>query len=138
MKLVYESFKQHGINLHIDVGPDSIDFVTGKKWGNLSAVTKFHMKKMFDINSSWFSTVNANLSKARHNVFRHCLFVDQFDGETSGISNDIPGQYFIVANQDWVFNGGNISVGGTFMHGWVILWGYAMADVIMNIISQII
>jgi|GEM_PF-3030187 len=116
MKLVYESFKQHGINLHIDVGPDSIDFVTGKKWGNLSGGNEIPYEKMFDINSSWFSTVNANLSKARHNVFRHCLFVDQFDGETSGISNDIPGQYFIVANQDWVFNGGNISVGGTFMH----------------------
>lgn len=116
MKLVYDSFKQHGINLHIDVGPDSIDFVTGKKWGNLSGGNEIPYEKMFDINSSWFSTVNANLSKARHNVFRHCLFVDQFDGETSGISNDIPGQYFIVANQDWVFNGGNISVGGTFMH----------------------
>ena len=116
MKLVYESFKQHGINLHIDVGSDSIDFVTGKKWGKLSGGKEISYEKMFDINSSWFSTVNANFSKARHNVFRHCLFVDQFDGETSGISNDIPGQYFIVANQDWVFNGGDISVGGTFMH----------------------
>lgn len=116
MKLVYESFKQHGINLHIDVGPDSIDFVTGKKWGNLSGGNEIPYEKMFDINSSWFSTVNANLSKARHNVFRHCLFVDQYDGESSGKSNGIPGQFFIVANQDWVFNGGNISVGGTFMH----------------------
>lgn len=116
MKLVYDSFKQHGINLHIDVGPDSIDFVTGKKWGNLSGGNEIPYEKMFDINSSWFSTVNANFSKARHNVFRHCLFVDQYDGESSGKSNGIPGQFFIVANQDWVFNGGNISVGGTFMH----------------------
>lgn len=116
MKLVYDSFKQHGINLHIDVGPDSIDFVTGKKWGKLSGGNEIPYEKKFNIKSSWNSTVNANFSKARHNVFKHCLFVDQYDGVRSGIANNIPGQFFIVANQDWVFNGGNISVGGTFMH----------------------
>ncbi|MCI7340351.1 MAG: DUF6273 domain-containing protein [Oscillospiraceae bacterium] len=116
MKLVYDSFKQHEINLHIDVGPDSIDFVTGKKWGKLSGGNEIPYKKKFNIKSSWNSTVNANFSKARHNVFKHCLFVDQYDGVRSGIANNIPGQFFIVANQDWVFNGGNISVGGTFMH----------------------
>lgn len=116
MKLVYDSFKQHGINLHIDVGPDSVDFVTGKKWGKLSGGNEIPYEKKFNIKSSWNSTVNANFSKARHNVFKHCLFVDQYDGTRSGIANNIPGQFFIVANQDWVFNGGNISVGGTFMH----------------------
>lgn len=116
MKLVYDSFKQHEINLHIDVGPDSIDFVTGKKWGKLSGGNEIPYKKKFNIKSSWNSTVNANFSKARHNVFKHCLFVDQYNGIRSGIANNIPGQFFIVANQDWVFNGGNISVGGTFMH----------------------
>lgn len=116
MKLVYESFKRHGINLHIDVGPDSIDFVTGKKWENLSGGNEIPYEKKFNIKSSWNSTVNANFSKARHSVFKHCLFVDQYDGTRSGKSNGIPGQFFIVANQDWVFNGGDISVGGTFMH----------------------
>ena len=110
MKLVYDSFKQHGINLHIDVGPDSVDFVTGKKWGKLSGGNEIPYEKKFNIKSSWNSTVNANFSKARHNVFKHCLFVDQYDGTRSGIANNIPGQFFIVANQDWVFNGGNISV----------------------------
>lgn len=116
MKLVYESFKRHGINLHIDVGPDSIDFVTGKKWENLSGGNEIPYEKKFNIKSSWNSTVNANFSKARHSVFKHCLFVNQYDGTSSGKSNGIPGQFFIVANQDWVFNGGDISVGGTFMH----------------------
>lgn len=45
MKLVYDSFKQHEINLHIDVGPDSIDFVTGKNGESFPAVTKFHIKR---------------------------------------------------------------------------------------------
>lgn len=116
MKLVYESFKRHGINLHIDVGPNSIDFVTGKKWENLSGGNEIPYEKKFNIKSSWNSTVNANFSKARHSVFKHCLFVNQYDGTSSGKSNGIPGQFFIVANQDWVFNGGDISVGGTFMH----------------------
>lgn len=116
MKLVYDSFKQHGISLHIDVGPDSVDFVTGKKWGKLSGGNEIPYKKEFDIKSYWKSTISANFSEARQNVFRHCLFVDQYSGTSSGIANDIPGQFFIVANQDWVFNGGAISVGGTFMH----------------------
>ncbi len=116
MRLVYNSFKAHGINLHIDVGPDSIDFVTGQKWGALSGGNEIPYQKMFDINSSWNSTVNLNFSESRYNIFKHCLFINQFDGTTSGIANDIPGQFFIVANQDWVYNGGDTSVGGTFMH----------------------
>ena len=116
MRLVYNAFRQHGINLHIDVGPDSTDFVTGKKWGGLSGGNEIPYEKMFDISSSWDSTVNSNFAESRYAVFRHCLFINQFDGTISGIANDIPGQFFIVANQDWVYNGGAISVGGTFMH----------------------
>lgn len=33
LRLVYNAFKEHGINLHIDAGSDTTDFVTGKKWG---------------------------------------------------------------------------------------------------------
>ncbi len=116
MRLVYNSFMNHGINLHIDVGPDSIDYVTGKKWGSLSGGNEIPYEKMFNIQSSWDYTVKSNFSNSRYSIFKHCLFVDQFKGTTSGIANDIPGQFFIVANQDWVFNGGDISVGGTFMH----------------------
>lgn len=117
MRLVYDSFKQHGINLHIDVGPDSTDFVTGKKWGKLSGGNEIPYEKNFNISSSWGNTVNSNFSKSRYNVFKHCLFINQLDGTTrSGKANDAPGQFFIVANQDWVYNGGAISVGGTFMH----------------------
>lgn len=117
MRLVYNSFRQHGINLHIDVGPDSTDFVTGKKWGNLSGGNEIPYEENFDISTSWEDTVNSNFSESRYNVFKHCLFINQYDGTTSsGKANDIPGQFFVVANQDWVYNGGAISVGGTFMH----------------------
>lgn len=116
MRLVYNAFRAHGIHLHIDVGSDSTDFVTGKKWGSLSGGNEVPYETMFNINTSWESTVNNNFSENRVSVFKHCLFINQFDGTTSGIANDIPGQFFIVANQDWVYNGGNTSVGGTFMH----------------------
>lgn len=117
MRLVYNSFRQHGINLHIDVGPDSTDFVTGKKWGSLSGGNEIPYEENFNISSSWENTVNSNFSESRYNVFKHCLFINQYDGTTSsGKANDIPGQFFVVANQDWVYNGGAISVGGTFMH----------------------
>ena len=116
MRLVYNAFRSHGINLHIDAGPNSTDFVTGRQWGSLSGGNEVSYQKMFDINTSWESAVNSNFSNNRYGVFKHCLFLDQFDGTTSGIANDIPGQYFIVANQDWVFNGGDTSVAGTFMH----------------------
>ena len=116
MKLVYNVFKSHGINLHVDVGPDSIDYVTEKKWGNLSGGNEIPYEEKFDINKSWTNTVNSNFSESRYNVFKYCLFINIFKGKTSGRANDIPGQFFIVSNQDWVYNGGITSVGGTFMH----------------------
>ena len=36
LRMVYEQFKKHRINLHLDAGSDSIDYVTGKEWGTLS------------------------------------------------------------------------------------------------------
>lgn len=36
LDIVAEQFKNHDIYLHIDAGPDSVDYITGKKWGSLS------------------------------------------------------------------------------------------------------
>ena len=116
MRMVYDVFNSHGIQLHIDVGPDSTDFVTGQTWGVFSGGNEIPYEAMFDIQSSWQNIADSNFTSARNSIFKYCLFLDQFDGTTSGIANDIPGQYFIVANQDWVYNGGNISVAGSFMH----------------------
>ncbi|MBQ3603813.1 MAG: leucine-rich repeat protein [Clostridia bacterium] len=120
MRMVYNSFKEHGINIHIDAGSDSIDFVTGKKWGSLSEGNEIDYVSNLELGSNfanWNSIINRNFSTVRSVVFRHCIFADQYNGGTSsGIANDIPGQYFIVANQDWVYNGGDISIAGTFMH----------------------
>ncbi|MCH5197742.1 MAG: leucine-rich repeat protein [Oscillospiraceae bacterium] len=116
MRMVYDVFKAHGINLHIDAGPNSIDFVTGKRWGNLSGGNEISYVQSFDT-KNWETVVNANFSAERAAAFKHCIFADRYNGGTSsGIANGIPGQFFIVANQDWVYNGGDVSVAGTFMH----------------------
>lgn len=120
MRIVYNSFKKHGINIHIDAGPDSIDFVTGKKWGSLSGGNEVSYEKDFSLGSNlshWSNVAKNNFTKERATTFRHCIFINQYDGGTSsGIANNIPGQFFLVANQDWVRDTGDIGVAGTFMH----------------------
>ena len=67
--------------------------------------------------SHWKSVANANFSSVRRSIFRHAMFINTYDEDTSsGIANDIPGQYFIVANQEWLRNTGDVGVAGTFMH----------------------
>lgn len=121
MYMVYEAFQNHNINLHIDAGADSTDFVTGARWGDLSGGNEIPYVDTFDLNN-WGTTVQENLTEARSYIFRHCIFMDRFINpfnggtSTSGIAAGIPGQCFIVSNQDAVFAGGDVSVGGTFMH----------------------
>lgn len=120
MRIVYQQFKAHGINLHIDAGPDSTDFVTGKKWGSLSGGNEIPYEKHFAVKSDnyahWDSTVKSNFGGSRVPVFRHCLFVDQYDNTSSSGIAFTPGQYLIIANQNWVRNTGDVGVAGTFMH----------------------
>lgn len=120
MRMVYESFRKEGINLHIDAGPDSVDYVTGNKWGDLSGGNEIPYNKHFDLGSgyvNWNLTTENNFSSARERIFKHCMFIYQIQNFTiSGKSNDIPGQYFIIANQEWLRNLGDIAVAGTFMH----------------------
>lgn len=118
LRMVYESFKAQGINLHIDAGPDSVDFVTGNTWGSLSGGGTVAYESNFDLGTNyehWNDTVEANFAESRESVFRYCLFVNKYGGTNStGIANDIPGQYFIVAKGSTGDN--NTSVAGTFMH----------------------
>lgn len=120
MRIVYESFKAKGINLHIDVGPDSLDFVTGRKWGALSGGNQIPYESNFNLGSDyehWSETRDTNFNNTRASVFKHCLFVNTYNGESSsGIADDIPGQYFIVANQSWLRKTGDTGIAGTFMH----------------------
>lgn len=121
MRMVYEAFKKHNINLHIDVGPDSTDFVTGKKWGSLSGGNEIPYQANIELGENyenWNYLVENNFDvEKRSMAFKHALFINEFGGTSiSGISCGIPAQYFIVANQKWLRDTGNTGIAGTFMH----------------------
>ena len=131
LRLVYSAFKEHGINLHIDAGPNSVDFVTGNTWGNLSGGNSIPFEEVFTLSSNgtefdhWNECADTHFTKNRWNAFRYAMFINQYkvstndrdeDSTSSGIASDIPGQCLIIANQQWLQDTGNIGVGGTFMH----------------------
>ncbi len=121
MRLVYNSFKNHGINLHIDAGPSSKDYVTGKTWGDRSGGNAVPYTKILNCKypyDDWNDLISSNFTANREKVFRHAIFINQYLSDDGSKANSglALGQHFLVANQDWVRKGGWTSVGGTFMH----------------------
>ena len=108
-----------GINLHIDSGATSTDYVTGRKWGDLSRANSVGEVKPGDLkvlDGDWtkiLSVINTkesngqlNFTHERATVFHYALFVDRlttWPNSTSGIAhaglsgNSIGGKYFMVA-----------------------------------------
>ena len=134
LDIVAEQFKDHDIYLHIDAGPDSVDYITGKKWGSLSKSDRIPYSKittLYDtyINekgkeeienfNAWDDLTNKYFSNERRSVFRHCMFINSFDTKgTSGISRGIPEQSFVITshgfgNRD---DDNTRAIAGTFMH----------------------
>ena len=121
MELVYEQFKRHGYNMHIDVGPDSVDYVTGKKWGALSGGNSMKYEANTELgqnDENWDQLIKDNFSDDRQSIFRHCMFINNYNNsKSSGVARGIPGQYFIVAYCDGaVPSWGSTGIAGTFMH----------------------
>ena len=146
LNTVAEEFKNHGYYLHIDAGCDSVDFVTGEKWGDLSESESIPHKKdthlytsyyendkwLFTDYTDWDRLTNRYLSKERRAVFRHCMILDLYNNsDSSGVTN--PDQSFAIAMGpklrksgmgDWYFKYYNSSqiaditnyFTGTFMH----------------------
>lgn len=125
LKKVYEQFKAHGINIHIDAGPDSImNYETGEKWGKLSHASAISYEDIFVLGNNyenWNKMAINNFAKQRWTTFRYCLFVGKYDcgdGEiySSGIAENIPGQFFIVASDCIGGSDRDTALAGTFMH----------------------
>ncbi|MDR1018276.1 MAG: VWA domain-containing protein [Lachnospiraceae bacterium] len=138
MKVVYDSFKKHKINIHIDAGPDSIDYVTGKKWSDYpenggdkkggSGASNIEYKPEINVTNNnydeWTNLINKNFGKSRQRIFRYCIFADSYTNEngsgSSGLTINTPSQCFIVTLGGYY--GKNFStitenaVAGTFMH----------------------
>lgn len=119
MRMVYDAFQEHNINLHIDVGPASTDFVTGEKWGNLSEGNEIDYTQMLNANVS-YDTWNSllDISNVRKLVFHHCIFGDYLCNNTNdSTSGSTPGfgQFFAVTLGGWgAVN--DLTIAGTFMH----------------------
>lgn len=82
--MVYEQFKKHGINLHLDAGSDSIDYVTGKEWGTLSganAIDYVNVMELGENNENWNQYAINNFSRVRWNVFRYAMFINKYAGK---------------------------------------------------------
>ncbi|MDY3937225.1 MAG: VWA domain-containing protein [Oscillospiraceae bacterium] len=139
LKMVYESFKEHGINVHIDAGPESImNYETGEKWGKLSgsygyesaaasasvSASSIEYSDNFDLGSSnenWNRTAIENFTKNRWTTFKYCLFVNRYDnGYSSGIAENITGQFFIVSSglisEAKEIRDHDMALAGTVMH----------------------
>jgi len=120
-----------GINLHVDVGPDSTDFVTGNMWGGLARGNVLpHDDVLGNADDADALTNELNDLMTDHfgqtsRVFRYAIFVHRighpdFEDCTSGIALD---QVLVVSLGGWPLCPLNpIGVGsvneqaGTFMH----------------------
>ncbi|MBQ6421030.1 MAG: InlB B-repeat-containing protein [Clostridia bacterium] len=144
MQMVYNAFNAHGIHIHIDWGPDSVDFANNNTlWGSLGEGKCIEYQETLDSDDDnnykgWIELANKNFSEARKKVFHHCIFVDAIktietdnngnnyeETGRTGISAGVPGQYFMVAagrngiqglDPDIMMIDNDIALAGTFMH----------------------
>ncbi|MDN0056353.1 S-layer homology domain-containing protein [Collinsella ihumii] len=144
IEMVVNEFMEHDIWLHVDAGPNSVDFTTGEKWGDLSrSDTVDAMEMVLESDEGgetssdgtpsqylWETYVNENFTFERRPFFRHCLVAKDIitvekkdNGELernsiSGISSHIPGQCFMIAGwlDDWFSPYNDNAPAITFMH----------------------
>lgn len=104
IKRVTEIFAKHDINLHVDFGPDSIDYANGgRRWGELGKGKQLaESSNNFDIRKASLER-DQNLSRERQEVFHYALFVECFaanNGKCEGTSTGqawMPGDTLIVS-----------------------------------------
>ena len=125
LRKVYHQFNSHGIKIHIDAGPNSImNYDTGETWGDLSGASALSYQEIFDLGDNyknWNRIAMDNFTKARWTTFRYCLFANKYDsgdGEIrrSGIAENSPGQFFIVASDCIGGSDHDTALAGTIMH----------------------
>ena len=113
-----------GVNLHVDVGPDSIDYVTGETWGDLSggnSIAHQDILGQVSLADDLTNIMNANFATVRSQVFHYAIFGHQWhSAETdcsSGLSYGNGWQILVVTMG--CFNNGIGTFGdqaGSFMH----------------------
>lgn len=136
LRMVWKAFDNHDINLHLDAGPNSIDYVTGKKWGALSGGNVIEYINPFPFPEGALTDdpiIKANFSRHpskyycssfENTIFKYCIWGNQYSTIKDGVTESSGAAYIgrldkpfiFIANQSWVTKGGDISCAGTFMH----------------------
>ena len=136
---VVDAFAAHDINLHVDVGPNSIDYVTGNTWGQNSNGNEFPHEDVIGhggiadvLANDWERLRDANFGHSDR-VYRHALFVHRAKDPDVGPSDNLLGmalpvepppadgnvfdQYFFVSLGSEFGGTGSVKVqAATFMH----------------------
>lgn len=117
-----------GINLHVDAGPDSVDYVTGQTWGDLAGGNSLSHQDILGVGGNQSladdlnDIINNNFDTARSQVFHYSIFAHKWanNGNTtcsSGFSLGNGYQVFVVAMGCWEDEVGSFNEqAGTFMH----------------------
>lgn len=127
---VQKAFKDHGINLHIDAGPDSLmDPYTGSTWGSLSRgrsvdVASDYIAGDIAANFDWHLEYDGIrqqvMAKNRERIFHLGLYIGRFNaGGNTGLARDAVGS--LQAGRDFMISHdalppGKMAEAGTFMH----------------------
>jgi hypothetical protein len=111
-KKIVEEFARHNIRLHIDAGPDSIDYVTGRKWSTYpggSGGGEIPYVNEANTFSRIRSIANTYFKSSRTRAFHYCVFAENLGG-AGGVAY-LQSQLFTVLGtmSDW-------AKGAAFMH----------------------
>ncbi|GAC1444862.1 MAG: hypothetical protein NVSMB52_04660 [Chloroflexota bacterium] len=128
LKKIHDSFAAHGINIHIDEGPNSImDYSTGQTWGSLSQAQAIPYQDNLGTtdpsgNYDWgpFQVLKDKYftPTGRTPIFHFVIAAHNYGGGTSsGISRDIPASDLIVSLGSFTNGVGTVNEqSGTLMH----------------------
>lgn len=132
LKLVFDAFKRNNINLHLDAGPDSYDFVTGEKWGTNGKGKKIDYEEVFTYPSTFFKDgylnpeiqeefgrYPSNLCKGltistEDTIFKYCIFGNYFKSrgentreKSTGLAyvGSMKAPYIFIANTEGLRKG---------------------------------
>ena len=111
LKPVYEAFQKQNINLHIDAGLDSIDYVTGDKWETYPGksggeevlysdeIVLTRVMRGTEKTTEWDWYHDNYMVESRRRVFRHCIFANKYkksEEDEGGSTGVALGQNFLV------------------------------------------